>query len=107
MIAPQIEPIQWMSSIVVLGILIVVYLQSRSRKSLEARLWLLPMAIWALHSLVFYSVLTIDRLGLAPLEISYTTWSSILRLHGYITVLGYEATRWYLQRTPTHYGPRT
>lgn len=60
--------------------------------------WFLPMLFWISHGLLFYLTLTVERFGLVELSLSYTEWSSILRLHGYLTILAIEVTRWYMHR---------
>lgn len=97
-IATQVEPIQWVSLAVVLVIIVLVGLQIQQRRKNTEWLWLVPVLVWMLHALLFYSVLMIDRYGVVRIDVTYTTWSSILRLHGFVTVLATEAARWSLRR---------
>ena len=48
--------------------------------------WSVPVFLWMLHGLVFYLTLFFT-------DWPHTTWSAILRLHGYVSVLIVEAAR--------------
>lgn len=96
-IAPGNEPIQYVSLVIILAVLIVLALEVRQAP--KNWLWTVPMGMWIVHGLVFYVALFENRFGWIPFDISYTSWSSILRLHGYLTVLAIEITRWYLRRS--------
>jgi len=99
MIAQQLEPIQIVSMLVIVATLIFLYLQCEEDS--KVRNWVVPMFVWMGHGLVYYLVLFANRAQIfeaLPFGFTYTTWSSILRFHGYITVLMVEITRWYLHR---------
>jgi hypothetical protein len=95
-IAPQIEPVNIASLMVLIIILIFMTLQLKQFNN--CKLWLLPMLVVIVHSTIFYVVLMLDRGGIIQFNVTYTTWSSILRLHTYITIAAIEATRWSLKR---------
>lgn len=93
-IAAGIEPIQIISMIVVIAIIILEVLQMRQQP--YNMYWFIPLLAWMIHGLIFYITLFLDRAGMIPLPInpSYTEWSSILRLHGYLTIFIVEYNRW-------------
>lgn len=69
---------------------------NEERRQIIALYWILAMMGAVIHSIIFYAVLNLDRyttLQVTPLGGSYTTWSSILRLHWYGTVGIIEAGR--------------
>ena len=93
-IAPGIEPVQIFSMIVVLAIIIMEILQMRQQPN--NLYWFIPLLAWMIHGFIFYLILFLDRAGMIPpfINPSYTEWSSILRLHGYLTILAVEYNRW-------------
>lgn len=93
-IAAQVEPIQIVTMMVILATIIVIITQVRNRRD-----WLwIPCFAWVLHGILFYICLTIDRAGWLRLDVTYTTWSSVLRLHGFVTALGTELVRLYISK---------
>ena len=105
-IAHNAEPIQWVSAGFILIALVFIALQVVQKRDRNVMLWLLPIAIWMIHGLLFYVTLFINRsVELIP-GVSYTVWSSVLRLHGYITIASIEIAQWYLNRLENHYGKR-
>ena len=55
-----------------------------SKRNVKRTLWSIPIIIWILHTIVFYICVFINLVY--PLPISFTIWSSTLRLHGYISI---------------------
>lgn len=50
------------------------------------RIWAIPTLTWLVHALVFYAI-SLPVLSLKiPHTIDFTTWSAVLRLHGYCIV---------------------
>lgn len=97
-IAQGVEPIQVTSLIVVLAIILMEVLQMRQQPN--KLYWFIPLLAWMIHGLFFYIILFMDREGLIlpPIDPSYTVWSSILRLHGYLTIFIIEYNRWKCHR---------
>jgi hypothetical protein len=91
-----IEPIQIVSFVFVAIILIFEVLIYR--ESIKDRQWVRPMFLWILHSAVFYGYLILDRANVVPDAYSYTQWSSLFRLHGYITIAIIDISRWWIHR---------
>lgn len=46
--------------------------------------YVLPVALWILHGLIFYTVVLANG-GSVPG--TYTSWSAVLRLHGVMTIV--------------------
>lgn len=97
-IAQSVEPVQIFSMLVVLAIIIMEVLQMHQQP--QNIYWFIPLLAWMIHGLIFYVVLFLDRAGLIPLPIDpvYTSWSSVLRLHGYLTIFVVEYNRWKCHR---------
>lgn len=93
-IAAGVEPVQVFSLVVVFGIIVMEVLQMRQQP--HNQYWFIPLLAWMIHGLIFYMVLFLDRADLIPLPFNpiYTEWSSILRLHGYLTIFAVEYNRW-------------
>lgn len=76
--------------------LFIIYKQIDKKH--EVGLWAIPMIMWLLHSLIFYAFVNIERFSGIDVGISFTFWSAILRLHGYMTILFVEFFRFIIQR---------
>lgn len=75
-----------------LGI-VVVLLQFRfMRRCKDKRLLAIPDLMWALHVIIFYTVIAVDPVR-EPGE--YTNWSSSLRLHAMLTLLTMSLYRFF------------
>jgi len=95
-IAPsEVGPIQVASIVAILLILAVIY--SEIRLDRREYLWSIPLILWMVHGLAFYTVLAVDRCTQLDTGINFTIWSSMLRLHGYLTILGVEVARLYIK----------
>lgn len=88
-------PVQYATLLVVIAVLVVeaMWMQRNPTKWYYAA----SITFLALHAFVFYAVLMIDAdiidlnaNGTLPL---FTYWSSVLRLHSFITILSLEAAR--------------
>ena len=93
----------------VIGTILIIYLQVRQiREDCRAWLWQLPLLIWMVHTLIFYSMLFLDGLDIIDVHkfanVVFSVWSSILRLHGTFTILGLEFTRWKAGKVKHTYG---
>lgn len=51
----------------------------------KSRLRLIPIGVWALHMLSFYTGILLHVSSYTGIK--YTDWSAVLRLHGLLTVL--------------------
>lgn len=61
----------------------------------ERLLFAIPILVWMAHGLLFYTLVILSRLVYPnPFIQSFGDWSSILRLHGLITVLVLEIARY-------------
>lgn len=87
----------------VIGTIMIIYFQvSQIRLDCKTWLWQLPLLIWMAHTLIFYFTIVLDASNIIEVHVYYktvfSTWSSILRLHGTFTILGLEITRWRAAR---------
>lgn len=98
-IAPGTEPIQFVSMAVILVTMVFIFLQIWIDFQDDDPMWTLalPMLLWIIHSAIYYITLEADRSLFIPFDVQYTVWSSILRLHGYLTIGGYEGYRLYVK----------
>jgi hypothetical protein len=73
--------------------------------SIAAERWLVvAQASWILHSLIFLACAIFYAAGYyLPEPGTLTTWSSVLRLHGYITVLTVTAGYYFQRRIGYHH----
>lgn len=74
--------IQWLSFIAVINIIWIEVVWMR--KTPSRNLVSIPTLAWMVHAVVFYMALLVDP---SRNYSDYSTWSSILRLHGFITLL--------------------
>jgi hypothetical protein len=97
MIASGTELPQAFSLVVVLFVLAIQI--KRIKNKPECKYTILPVMFWMIDALLFYVILFLDRsLEQRLLPITYTAWSAILRLHGYLTMLGIEVFRYLAER---------
>ena len=75
---------QIVSLAVIVAIMVVEAIWVRCHRQ-EWR-WAVPLLFWMAHSLVLYLIVLLT-------DVPMTTWSSILRLHGYLSVLSTEIAR--------------
>lgn len=59
-------------------------------KNKETRYLALPTIFWMLHIVAFYLTIALE---VNPDQINHTMWSSILRLHGILSILSYAVYR--------------
>lgn len=84
------------SMICITVILFVIYQQSKC--GWEFKLWGIPMGVWMAHGFIFYACTSIQREGIVDFGPIFTSWSAVLRLHGYLTVLAIEIFRYYIHK---------
>lgn len=94
----DLSPIQWFSLLVILGVIVqeLYYIYLVPSKRLLS--WV--MIFWMLHGAIYYICIFMD-VNLTVTTMSYVTWSSILRLHGYLTIFGITFYRILLAKLPT------
>lgn len=90
------EPLQIISLICVAILLIQLWIDIRREP--KKWLWNVPLLGLVFHMLMYYSILFADRYTLVPLTVSYTNWSSILRLHEIVTLLSLQTARIILKQ---------
>jgi hypothetical protein len=92
----DMTPIQWVSVFTILVIIIGELYYSRLVPIKKLLTWV--MIFWMTHGLIYYSCIILDvaLCGYNP----YLTWSSILRLHGYLTIAGVTYYRISLTKLP-------
>lgn len=95
-IAPGVEPIQFITLFFVMMSTILLAWVLACLKHYWT--WILPGFFWLIHALIFYIVLMLERAGGVAFDVSYTTWSAILRLHGAITLFCYIVVLLYIIR---------
>jgi len=93
----------------VIGTILIIYFQVRQiREDCKTWLWQLPLLIWMVHTIIFYSMIYLDDLGIVDVHtyanVVFSSWSAILRLHGTFTILGLEYTRCRASREIKKYG---
>lgn len=86
-----------MTVIVAIVVVQIVWLRryTSSFRRRERLLFAIPILIWMAHGLLFYSMVVLSKfVDVHQVIESLGTWSSILRLHGLITVLVLEIARY-------------
>lgn len=96
-IAPQVEPIQLFTGFLAIALGIVLILEMRANPL--KKLWSVPLLGLAIHLILYYTVLSLDRSNFITFQVTYTNWSSWLRLHEVGTLLLVETARWRLHRS--------
>jgi len=76
--------VQMVSLAVIVAIMVVEGMWMRCHR--QKWRWAVPLLVWMAHSLVFYLFVLLT-------DVPMTGWSSVLRLHGYLSVLGTEILR--------------
>lgn len=78
---------------------IIIFVEYRELKMLpNTRYWIYPILFWMIHIFSFYLVLLLDRNRIYDFPGLFTEWSSVLRLHGLITIAGIEITRHFMHK---------
>ncbi len=98
--------VQLVTTAVILAIIIVQIAWVRrytNPQQKKARLFFtIPILIWMVHGLVFYTLVILSRLVYPnPFIQSFGDWSSILRLHGLISVLALEVAHCLSEKEDT------
>ena len=94
---PDMSPIQWLS---LLTILVIIFEELYYAKLVpNKRLLTWVMISWLMHGVIYYGciILDVSFYGSSP----YSTWSSILRFHGYLVIAGVTYYRIQLTKLPT------
>ncbi len=60
-----------------------------ARRRPEFRLYAVPPITWLGHAVIFYTMVFIRDIGSIPVSLSFTRWSTILRLHAMILLVGF------------------
>ena len=101
--------VQLATTVIILAIIIVQALWIRRCtnpvKRKERLFYAIPILTWMTHGLIFYVMVILSRLvvDLHSFIESFGGWSSILRMHGLITVLALEIARYQTEREDTIY----
>lgn len=76
---------QIVSFTLIFGSLLLLFFWSR--RDIKRRLWSIVVAIWLIHSLIFYAYVILAHFcPVTPRIVSFTDWSAVLRFHTYATV---------------------
>jgi hypothetical protein len=62
-----------------------------ARRYPDLRLYAAAPITWLGHALIFYSAVFIRDAGRLPVSLSFTNWSTVLRLHAMILLVGFGA----------------
>ena len=94
-----------MTVIVAIVVVQIVWLRRYTSSFIrrERLLFAIPILVWMAHGLIFYVMVILSRLvvDLHSFIESFGGWSSILRMHGLITVLALEIARYQTEREDT------
>jgi hypothetical protein len=93
----MISPVNYINIVGLATVMFVLFFETlQLSKDDKNRLWSVPITVWMIHSAIFYSVFLYNSIsGYAPSAFFYG-WASIVRLHGYFTIVSLEFIRWRL-----------
>lgn len=83
-------PLQFVSVLVIIAILALT--RKWTLHDTTRMLWALPVSVWLAHGLIFYLVVMYYSITGYAQPFPFTTWSAILRLQAYFTILFIIAT---------------
>jgi len=93
-----------MTVIVAIVVVQIVWLRRYTSSFIrrERLLFAIPILVWMAHGLLFYTLVILSRLVYPnPFIQSFGDWSSILRLHGLISVLALEVAHCLSEKEDT------